>query len=119
MFIAAVAVAAPLLMLPQLVLLLLSLGLRHLLSSSSSSFSLLNGEGPRAQMGPTDLHKAERAPAHSRIGAFLLLNASARAGERAHVYVSERVHAHAYPLLRAQRTSAHRGHRSAAHALLR
>jgi len=49
-------------------------------------------------MGPTDLHKAERAPCPcTHIGAFLLLNALASA--HAH---DARAHAHAYPLLRAQ-----------------
>lgn len=48
------------------------------------SLSLAQREGPRAQMGPTDLHKAERAAARrparstSRRGAFLLLNGHTR-----------------------------------------
>lgn len=51
-FIAAVAVAAPLLMLPQLVLLLLSLVL--FTSSTAASFSLLNGGPSRARADGPD-----------------------------------------------------------------
>lgn len=76
----AVAVAAPLLMPGQ------QLVLAALFSLPLSLSFLAQGDGPLTQMGPTDLHKAERALA-SRAGPTFLLNSRSRA-RSIHVYES-------------------------------